>query len=315
MHPRLAATLRLVCSLLLLAYLFTTLDLTPLLDLRARFRPGFYALTLAVMSVYFLVQSILLVRLLRLRDVAVRAGEVYAVTLAASFFGAFVPGSGGPDLVLCVNLRRSGVPTEIALGAVLVMRVLVLFVMVLFAFAMSLTGDAPHVVRGLTTGLVAAFVLAGALVSAEGTRRLVERWAGALQRFRLVGLAHRTYAVVADVGRDAGSHLALTPLYLGLALLKIGIDYLVARSLGLDLSFAYFLIASPLVFVFTMLPISMAGIGVRESSYAGLFALLGLSAADGVAISLASFSLSFWTMAAGAIIYGLRGATLKTADR
>jgi uncharacterized protein (TIRG00374 family) len=272
--------------------------------------------TIAVLSLHFLVQSALVVRLLSLRGVAVRVREVYAVTLAASFFGAFVPGSGGPDLVLCVNLRRSGVPTELALAAVLVMRVLVLFAMVLFACVMSLTSFAPHpAVRGLTAGLVAAFVLLGALVSSDGTRRLVERWAGALQRFRLAGLAHRTYDVVADVGRDARAHLALTPFYLGLALLKIGIDYLIARSLGLDLSFLYFLIVAPLVFVFAMLPVSMAGIGVRESSYAGLFALLGLSAADGVAISLASFSLSFWTMAAGALVYGFRGATLKVVDR
>jgi hypothetical protein len=117
--PRLATILRLVCSFLLLAVLFTTLDLAPFGQVIGRFRGSLYASALALLFVSLLLQSVIVTRLLALRDAALRVRDVYRLWLATGFFGAFVPGSGAPDLVLCINLRRSGVRTEDALGTVL----------------------------------------------------------------------------------------------------------------------------------------------------------------------------------------------------
>jgi uncharacterized protein (TIRG00374 family) len=313
--PRPATILRLVCSFLLLAFLFTTLDLAPLRQVIGRFRGDLYTSAVALLFGSLLLQSVILTRLLALRGATLRVRDVYRLGLAAGFFGAFVPGSGGPDLVLCINLRRSGIRTEDALGTVLTMRAAGLFTMILFAFCVSFTSRAPHTaVRTMTGALAAAFVFLWVVVASDRGRRTMKRWAGALERFQLTAVAYRTYASIAEATRDTRTHVLMAPVYVGLALLKIGADYLIARSLGFDIPFTVFFVVVPLVVVLTQLPVSISGIGVRESGYAGLFALLGLPAGDAVAISLGSFTLALWIVAAGALAYGLHGATLTAGD-
>jgi uncharacterized membrane protein YbhN (UPF0104 family) len=57
----------------------------------------------------------------------------------------------------------------------------------------------------------------------------------------------------------------------------------------------------------TLLPISIAGLGVREVTYAGLFSLVGVPQALAVSISLLSFSLSLVVCLIGGVLYATGG--------
>ena len=50
-----------------------------------------------------------------------------------------------------------------------------------------------------------------------------------------------------------------------------------ARAVGIDLPLTLFLVAVPPVFLLTLIPISLAGWGVRESALVGIFILVGAS--------------------------------------
>ena len=69
---------------------------------------------------------------------------------------------------------------------------------------------------------------------------------------------------------------------------RIGVHVVVARSLGLHIPIAYFLLFVPLLAVIVSLPISLNGIGVREGAGMVLFGLVGVEGSR-------AFSLQFTT--------------------
>jgi uncharacterized membrane protein YbhN (UPF0104 family) len=62
--------------------------------------------------------------------------------------------------------------------------------------------------------------------------------------------------------------------------------YSLAVSFGVDLSLQVFLIAVPPIFLLTIVPISLAGWGVRESAMVGILMLVGASEASILSISI-----------------------------
>jgi uncharacterized membrane protein YbhN (UPF0104 family) len=81
--------------------------------------------------------------------------------------------------------------------------------------------------------------------------------------------------------------------------------YCAARALGLDLSFGLALRVVPLVLVASALPSFAFGMGAREAVAAALYHLLGLRAADGAEIALATGLLGFIASSPGLLVFAL----------
>jgi len=67
-------------------------------------------------------------------------------------------------------------------------------------------------------------------------------------------------------------------------------QYLLARGLGLNVPLAAFMLCVPIANVFASLPITLNGLGVRETAYLVLFSLAGIAKADAIALSLLYFA-------------------------
>ena len=63
-------------------------------------------------------------------------------------------------------------------------------------------------------------------------------------------------------------------------------SWLLARAIELDVSYTLLAVVMPLVLVATLVPISIAGFGVREGGYVALLAEAGISAGDATLFSL-----------------------------
>jgi uncharacterized membrane protein YbhN (UPF0104 family) len=57
-------------------------------------------------------------------------------------------------------------------------------------------------------------------------------------------------------------------------------------ALGIDVSFSLLLVIIPLIYLTEALPISINGLGVRESAFAFFFVMNGLTVEEGIAVSL-----------------------------
>ena len=96
--------------------------------------------------------------------------------------------------------------------------------------------------------------------------------------------------------------------------------WILARASGLDLPAAVWFFAWPLAKLIAIVPVSLAGLGVREASLAGLLAPLGADPATVVAVGLLWQSVLLATGLAGGLVLLLvgrnrGGAALAAAGR
>lgn len=85
------------------------------------------------------------------------------------------------------------------------------------------------------------------------------------------------------------------------------IAYLFSNFLGLNISFVSYIFIMPIVYISTILPISLGGLGVREGVFSGLLTLYGIDASIAITISL----LMYFTK----IIVGLVGYVVYLKDK
>jgi len=66
-------------------------------------------------------------------------------------------------------------------------------------------------------------------------------------------------------------------------------NFLIAKSLNIQVGLKFFIFAVPAIVVITLLPISISGLGIREGSFAFLFSLVGVGSSEAVAFSLVGY--------------------------
>ncbi len=81
--------------------------------------------------------------------------------------------------------------------------------------------------------------------------------------------------------------------------------YLIGCSLGVKVNFIYFLVFLPIIGAITLIPISIGGLGLRESLFVVYFAKAGVVKQLALAMSLLSFSFIVIYGAIGGLIYVL----------
>lgn len=126
-----------------------------------------------------------------------------------------------------------------------------------------------------------------------------------LQRITLAINAWRNYIVRSD--------LVIYSLLLGIVfqLLSTIVNIIVARGLGIVLPFADWCWVIGVVSISIFLPITVAGIGLREGAFVVLLGYFGVPAESALALSLGVFSLFLCGVAVGAalewIVLGKKG--------
>ncbi|MCK4667319.1 flippase-like domain-containing protein [Candidatus Dependentiae bacterium] len=78
--------------------------------------------------------------------------------------------------------------------------------------------------------------------------------------------------------------------------------FVLSKALGMTVSYFYFLIFIPLIYVIQMIPISISGIGVRENSFVFFFGLVGVPKEIALTLSLLYFSIFLIIGIIGAIV-------------
>jgi uncharacterized membrane protein YbhN (UPF0104 family) len=122
-------------------------------------------------------------------------------------------------------------------------------------------------------------------------------------------LLHRSSKLgqLVDAGLLYLNHRRVVFLALALSLVvqaaSVLMTWLVSESLGLSVPLLYLGVLVPLVSLLTMLPISVNGMGLRETGTALLLAPLGVSVADAVTLSLLTFGLVVAASLSGVFFY------------
>ena len=300
--------LRVVCSIALLIYLLFKIDFTPLKGTLSKFRPEFYVLAVIGVCIFQYLYSLILKILLSVKGNKVGAWEIFRLSTISIFFGTFLPGGAGPDIILAYNLSRSTARKEDALSALIFTRMIVLFTMLLIAFIISMLANISQICIRLTFILLAGALVFCLIIGSEKGLKLSRKL---FSKYRWTNLIYQTHSAISSYGKNKKVILTVFPMAILTASSKVTIDYIIARSLGLDISPLYFFIFIPVITIVTAIPVTISGLGIREGAYVKLFSIVGVQEASSFSISILSFSISLLFCIAGAILYSIKGNTLK----
>ena len=313
---RVPLILRLVLSGALVGWLASRLDWPDLGLTLAGAHRGLLGAALLGSPVLIFLLAWRLQLLLRMQAIHVPFVDLLRMTWAGQFFNSFLPGTTGGDLFKLVQIGRLA-PTAHTEGAAAIVldRALAVAALALLAAVAVVAEPAPLVSllgQGLAfRGVILAVLLAGAVAVA------------AVVAFRqrlgpVARLIDRGLTFLGGVVRALTRSLHWGPLSAAAIVLSLLIHlgnflavYLLARALGIGISFSQVLLMMPVVLFVIMLPLTINGHGLREVTMIGYFQLLGLAVGSGfgsgsqmaVALSLAFVANDLFCALPGGLWY------------
>lgn len=264
-----------------------------------------------LLELAFLVGALRWFQFLRGGEIEISLAETLRAYMIGMFSNNFLPTGFGGDATRAILVGRPRSRLSRSATSVIADRVTSVACLVVIGW-IAVAAD-PGVVPG---SLVLAFlvVCAGGTLAAAVVAWLLVVGARHPVRHRI---PHRIRGSAGEIRSTLARYLHQPALLswtflLGLVFqtLTVGATWLIARSLGVDLSFALLAVVAPIVLLATVLPISIAGFGVREGSYVVLLAAAGVSHTDATLLSL----LTGASLAAASLV-GAVGLLVPGVDR
>lgn len=308
---------KLLVSGILLALLFWRVD-------RAAFLRSLETLPLPIFlgcvglySVGYILSSIRWQGLLAAEGIRLPLWRLTLVYFEAAFFNLFLPTLIGGDIVRGYTIYRITRGHDASIASILVDRLSGFAAMVaiaLVALAAAYQRFQDPQVTGMILVVAAAFLVAMTLLLNDRVKGV------ATGILRVVGLARfqvKIQGLVDAIHRYRRHHQALGQALLLSGLLQALIIityYLIGTGLNLGVPLAYFFLFVPLITVLAMLPVSVAGLGVREGGVIYFFAKVGVTPAAALSMSLVWFSLTLAVSGLGGLAFLLDSHAVKRQE-
>jgi uncharacterized membrane protein YbhN (UPF0104 family) len=302
-HPYRAFAVRAGLGLLVIAFLLWHYDARPVFRTLTRERPEYFATAIAI----YLAGQVMSAYRWQLLAAIVKIHGPFREFLSYYFIGMFtnlfVPGLVGGDAARALYLGRRHDKVGEAVASVLADRGLGLLALFwLAAFAAIFLNYAP-----LPASVVNPTIVAGSLAMVG--------FVGFPILGRLLPLMprpiRRAVGFVAPFLHRPAATLPAVALSLILQVSLAVCQFVLARGLGLSFPLTLFLLCVPITNVVASLPVTLNGLGVRESAYLLLFGMAGMSKDDAIALGL----LWFATTMAGGLTGAIAFATVPAPKR
>jgi glycosyltransferase 2 family protein len=294
-HPYRAFLLRIGLGAAIVGFLLWHYDARPALRALAREKIAFFVATIAlylagqVMSAY---RWKLLASVLNLRG---PFSEYFRYYFVGVFTNLFVPGLVGGDAARAIYLGRRHHKMTEAIASAVADRGYGLLALFWFAALIARFLNRGVLASSVITPTIAvgAITFAGYLASpliARGIHmapRPIRRALGIIAPY-----LHRPLSVVPAIALSIVLQASLAFC-----------QYLLALGLGLNLSVTVFLLVVPIANVFASLPLTLNGLGIRETAYLILFGMAGVSRDDAIALGLLWFAATMMGGLFGAIAF------------
>jgi uncharacterized protein (TIRG00374 family) len=308
-RKRLLDLLKIGVSLVLIIVILRSVDVNALWEVARNANPWYLLATLALVMAGVVLRGYRWQILVHDQGVNASLRELTSLWFVSFLFTNLLPSGLGGDAIKMYELSRSSERGAEAVSSVLVDRFMGLFA--LQAIGLTALAFSWRLVPGeiviLTVVVFGVSLLAAGVVSYRRLWAALARWVPLFDRLLSIKTVR---SLVTSLQSYSGSAL-LRSFGVGLAfnVLLIGMNVLTGTALGADLSLAYYLIFVPITSLVLILPISFAGLGVREGTYVFLFSQAGMTQEVALSLSLLIYVLGTVSPGlVGGVIYLLRGA-------
>ena len=234
-------------------------------------------------------------------------GQVARMTFVGMYYGTVLPGQVAGDVVKAYRLSSVQTAPGLAAAATFVDRVVAMIgLLVTCAIAAPWVRQLPSRLAPAITTAAAACVLGLALASHRRVRSVFfEASSAATPGLR--GLAARFGSGLNQVLERRGRLASNFAIAMGFHAVCVAIQVILGAALGIELPVAAWCVTYAGVSLLTLLPVSIAGLGMREGGYVGLLGLFGIPASQALSLSLLIFAY--------AIVGALAGMLVEISDR
>jgi len=316
----LAACLKIVISVGLLAVLFSRVDVA---RLWAAARQASSVWLLGALALYGLMVAASAWRwgvLLAAQDVRLPFRSLTTSFLVATFFNNFLPSNIGGDVVRVTDTAPAMGSKTTAATIVLLDRCLGLLGLVLVA-ALGATVAGSRLANGgpiPAAALWGGFAVAVALAApALFKPHFYAPVLSPLRTFHPQWVDERLAKLTAVLTRFAAAPGALAGCFAGAIVVQavlVGFYLAIAHSLKIPIGFSELAVIVPISFVVQMLPVSMNGFGIREATFGFYFTRIGLPLESAILVSFLGAALVMLFSLTGAVAYLSRGRRLAQLD-
>lgn len=284
--------LKLFISFSLILYLFYfsgTVDVYEVIKTLKQTRLSFFMI---VFFIYLITVLVSAKRWSLFLPETVRYPRLLSLYFIGSFFNTFLPGLVGGDAVKAFYLHRDIGKAGLSLATVFMDRYMGLIAMAGIAIIASIGGY--NYIKG-TEIVWFILVFLGAL------------FLGSLIFWKInwgkIKFLSSFYAPLMEYKRK--KQIIYKGLLLGFIVQFMFITgvYILSRSIGLDASIVYFFIFIPIISVASTIPVSVGGLGIRETGFVILFTKVGLTSAEALSLSLLVFTTMVLVNLIGGIEY------------
>lgn len=308
---------KLVVSALLLTILFWRVDRPTVLRTIQALPLKVFLGCAALYTLGYLISTLRWQRLLLAEGIRLPLWRLTLVYFEAAFFNLFLPTLIGGDIVRGYTIYRITQGHDASIPSILVDRLSGFAALV--GIALIALGLASRQVRDpqVAVMILAVAVAFSAVIAVLLHDRMKERASGLLRIVRLTRFQAKLQGMVEALQRYRGHRRALgqaIALSVLLQALIIVTYYLIGAGLNLGVPIAYFFLYVPLITFVAMLPVSVAGLGVREGGVVYFFAKVGVDTATALTMSLVWFSLTLVVSGLGGLAFLLDTHAAKRAQ-
>jgi glycosyltransferase 2 family protein len=297
-------------SLALLAYLFSTTDITKLLQRVRAGDPLLFATAVVIYVGMILLSTWRWRLLLRAQGFPASMRHLSASYLVATFFNNFLPSNIGGDVIRVRDGLRLTGSTTTSLAVVAIDRILGLGALWLLAVGAFVLGGPPvrHLAgaRVVLLGLGLVFAAVAYVFLRPGTAGQLMARSG-LIRFAWPREMFEGVQQAVHIYREQMSTVCMALLAsVALQSLVVWFYFAVAHALRVPLGVSACFMMVPLCTLVQVVPISFNGWGVRESLFVVYFAQVGLTRDSALAFSVVGAGLIVMLSLSGAFVWASR---------
>ncbi len=308
--------LKIAVSVGLLIFIFSTIDLQAFLLVLQGANPWWLLAALVMITFGVVIRAWRWKILLDAIGVRVPLGELTAIYLIGFLFNNLLPSGLGGDAMRMVELNRHSQRGSDAVTSVLVDRFLGLSALQAIAL-LALLYDWGSIPPALAYFTVLIFVggLAGGLllINQRLYLGLRERWS-LFRRITQIKMIGNLFESFQRYPLPALGKSYLVSILFNLSLITMNL--FIGLALGAQATLAQYAVFVPITSLVLVIPISFAGLGVREEAYQQLFGQVGVPPEIAVAMSLMVYFLgNICTGIIGGIIYLIRSARDVASER
>lgn len=308
--------IKIAVSLALIAGLFYFLDVGSLGSAVTEIRVSYVLLAFAMLIGNRILMPVKWNLLLRARAIQISHFEAIRVYTISSFLGLVLPPTVGADSIRSYYMKQAGIKLSDAVASIVIERVfglvvLLVFTVIGFFLLVNLLRDGDIQIAafaGVLAALSVALLAALYLSFTPFFQQLVGTLSARLQGTRLSKLALGADSFVRAY-QDYRHKKRILALFCGLTVLELTLvivrSYVIALSLGVDLSVVIYFAFLPLVTLLNRMPISFDGFGINEALFIYFLGLFGVMHEKGFLIGFLNHILFIVGVLPGGIFYVL----------